>query len=195
MNTAPAHRQSRCARMRRFWRQAMVATVAWTSICVAACASPEPAAPAGKTPEDAVQELYADEVFRDARNGLPADQLRRLRDRFTPELVERFESYDRDVARWLAEHKNETLKAPVSEGPVFISNYEGATRFSIGRAAVEGTRAEVPVALSYTEGAETVRWVDVAMLRLVDRAWLLDDIRFDPDGSAGETLRQRITLP
>jgi hypothetical protein len=141
-----------------------------------------------------VRELYADEAFFGARNELPSDQLQRLRTRFTPELVERFESYHRDIAGWLAKHKDEALKAPTSDGPVFMSNYEGANSFSVGQATVDGTRADVPVTLSYTEGADTVRWVDVAMLRRVDRAWLLDDIRFDPDGTAGESLRQRITL-
>ena len=113
---------------------------------------------------------------------------------FTPELVSHFESHNERVARWMEEHSDEALKLPMSEGPIFISNYEGADTFSVGQSKVEGAHAEVPVTFSYTEGADTVQWVDVALLRRVDGLWLMDDIQFDPSRFENYTLRERVSL-
>jgi len=177
------------------WRMAMAAIFMAGALYCAACASPEHVPKAKDTPEETVRLLYADERFFRVRNTLPATTLQRFRYCFTSELVRHFESHNKNVARWIEEHKDEkTLKLPVSEGPIFVSNYEGADTFSVGRAKVEGTRAEVPVSLSYTEGADTARWVDVAMLRLVDGVWLLDDIGFDPERLGDYTLRKRVAL-
>lgn len=176
------------------WRLVMAAIVMVGSLYCAASASPEHVPEAKESPEETVRELYADESFFRVRNAFPTAMLQRVRSCFTPELVRHFEGHNKNVARWIEEHKDETLKLPMSEGPIFVSNYEGADTFSVGRAQVEGTRAEVPVSLSYTEGADTVRWVDVAMLRRVDGVWLLDDIRFDPERLGDYTLRKRVAL-
>lgn len=176
------------------WRLVMAAIVMVGSLYCATSASPEHVPEAKESPEETVRELYADESFFRVRNAFPTAMLQRVRSCFTPELVRHFEGHNKNVARWIEEHKDETLKLPMSEGPIFVSNYEGADTFSVGRAQVEGTRAEVPVSLSYTEGADTVRWVDVAMLRRVDGVWLLDDIRFDPERLGDYTLRKRVAL-
>jgi hypothetical protein len=146
------------------------------------------------TPEGTVSELYADDTFFHVRNALPSAMIQRFSRCFTPDLVRYFDSHNEDVERWLEEHKDQTLKLPMSEGPIFLSNYEGADTFSVGRAEVDGTQAQVPVAFSYTYGDDTFRWFDVAMLRLVDGVWLLDDIRFDPERWDDYTLRQRVAL-
>ena len=152
-------------------------------------------APQPKTaPEATVEELYADDTFLQIRNSFPLPMVQQFSRFFTPELVRHFQSHNADVQRWMEEHKNETLKLPMSEGPVFLSNYEGADSFSVGRAKIDGTHAAVPVSFSYSDGANTFRWVDVAMLRLVDGAWLLDDIQFDPERFDDYTLRKRIAL-
>ena len=145
-------------------------------------------------PEGTVGELYADPDFFNVRNAVPPAMLQRLSGCFTPDLVRHFEANAEDVARWLEEHEGEDLKLPMSEGPIFLSNYEGADGFSVGRAEIDGTHATVPVSFSYTAGADTFRWTDVVMLRRVDGVWLMDDIRFDPERWDDYTLRQRVSL-
>jgi hypothetical protein len=190
----------------RPWRSAAATVLASVLLCCAAPVATEQAAvgatqdQAGRTlqpqetPEATVRELYADPAFFDLRNTVPPSTLQRFSGCFTPDLVRHFESYDADVDRWLEEHRNETLKLPVSEGPIFLSNYEGADTFSVGRASIDGSHADVPVSLSYTEGADTVRWVDIAKLRRVGGVWLLDDILFDPQRWDDYTLRDRTAL-
>lgn len=146
------------------------------------------------TPEGTVGELYADATFFRVRNSLPPPMVQRFSRCFTPELVKHFESHNANVERWIEQHKDEVLKLPMSEGPIFLSNYEGADTFSVGRASIDGTKAEVPVSFSYTEGSDTFRWIDIVMLRLVDGVWLLDDIQFDPERWDDYTLRKRMSL-
>jgi hypothetical protein len=166
-------------------------------VAVGAEETPNPASEAPQpetTPEGTVRELYADDTFFQIRNALPPSMIQRFSRCFTPDLVRYFESHNEDVERWLEEHKDQTLKLPMSEGPIFLSNYEGADTFSVGQAKIEGTSAEVPVTFLYTYGNETFRWDDIAMLRLVDGLWLLDDIRFDPERWDDYTLRKRMAL-
>jgi hypothetical protein len=146
------------------------------------------------TPEGTVSELYADDTFFHIRNSFPSAMVQRFSRCFTPELVRHFEAHNENVDRWLEEHKDKTLKLPMSEGPIFLSNYEGADTFTVGRAEVDATQAQVPVTFSYTYGDDTFRWVDVVMLRLVDGLWLLNDIRFDPERWDDYTLRKRVAL-
>jgi hypothetical protein len=166
-------------------------------VSVGAEKASDPTSPAPQpqtTPEGTVEELYADDTFFQVRNSFPPPMVQRFSRVFTPELVRYFQSHNEDVERWLEEHKGEDLKLPMAEGPIFLSNYEGADTFSVGQAKIEGTSAEVPVTFSYTYGNETFRWDDIAMLRLVDGLWLLDDIRFDPERWDDYTLRKRMAL-
>jgi hypothetical protein len=185
----------------RPWRSAAAAVLATVLLgCAPSVATEQTPAVAGGalqpqgSPEGTVRELYADAAFFDLRNSIPPAMLQRFSGCFTPDLVRHLESYNADVDRWLEEHRNETLKLPVSEGPVFLSNYEGADSFSVGPASIEGAQADVPVSFSYSEGGDTVRWVDVAKLQRVDGVWLLDDILFDPERWDDYTLRERMAL-
>ncbi len=146
------------------------------------------------SPEGTVMELYADEIFFHIRNSFPPPMVQRFSRYFTPELISHFESHNADVDRWMEEHKNESLKLPMSEGPIFISNFEGANTFVVGQAKVDASHAEVPVTFSYTEGAESFGWIDIVILRLVDCVWLMDDIRFDPERWDNYTVRKRVAL-
>lgn len=147
-----------------------------------------------EVPEGTVGELYADEVFLVIRNSVSADTLQRFASCFTPELVRHFASHYENVSRWMEENAGETLKLPASEGPIFISNYEGADTYSVGKGEINGTYADVPVSLSYSEGEDKIRWVDVVKLRLINGAWLVDDIQFDPERWDFHTLRKRLAL-
>lgn len=145
-------------------------------------------------PRGTVEALYADETFFQLRNSFPPAMVQRFSCCFTPGLVRHFESHNQEVDRWLDEHRGQTLKLPMSEGPIFLSNYEGADTFSVGTAKVDGTYAEVPVSFSYTYGTDTFHWIDIVMLRRVDGVWLMDDIQFDPERWDDYTLRKRVAL-
>jgi hypothetical protein len=138
--------------------------------------------------------LFADRTFFRMRNSFPSPMVQRFSRCFTPDLVKHFDSHNRDVGRWIQKHKDEPLKLPVPEGPIFFSNYEGANSFSVGRAKVDDDYAEVPVSFSYTDSRSTVRWVDVVLLRRAGGVWLMDDIRFDPARWDNYTLRKRLAL-
>ena len=160
----------------------------------ASCTSSEQTPRAAHTPEETVAELYNDQTFLQARNTVSAAMLMHFQDRFTPDLMKHFERHNVRVERWLKAHEGEALKLPMREGPIFVSNYEGADTFDVGAAKIDRDVADVPVSLSYSEGGETVKWVDVAVLRLVDGVWRLDDIRFDLNGGGDDTLRKRVAL-
>jgi hypothetical protein len=189
-----ARRSCRAAFRRSASGRVIAAILALLSFCgaapVLAAQAPQPQA----TPDGTVGELYADKTFFEIRNAFPPAMVQRFSRCFTPELVRHLEAHNADVERWLAAHKDEDLKLPMSEGPIFLSNYEGADSFSVGRAEVDGDKARVPVTFSYTYEGDTLRWVDVAMLRLVDGLWLLDDIQFDPELWDDYTLRKRMAL-
>lgn len=141
-----------------------------------------------------MRELYADEIFFNLRNSLPPTLVQHFSNYFTPDLIKYFESHNEDVKDWMEIHKNEDLKLPMSEGPIFFSNYEGAHAFEVGHAKVFDDHSQVPVSFSYTEAGNTFQWVDIVVLRLVGDAWLLDDIRFDPSRWDSYTLRERVAL-
>jgi hypothetical protein len=168
---------------------ALPATAQATEAVVPASRAPQPQ----RAAEGTVRELYADAAFLELRNAVPPPMVQRFSACFTPELVEHFEAHNQDVERWFAQHDG-TLKLPMAAGPIFFSTYEGADSFEVGQAEVDGTHAEVPVSFTYTEGADTVRWVDIAMLRQIDGVWLLDDIQFDPQRWDHDTLRERVAL-
>ena len=173
----------------------IVAFAAAEASAAAAAALPASEAPQPQqTAEGTVRELYADEVFFHLRNTFPRPMVQRFSACLTPELIEHLEAHNQDVDRWFAQHADETLKLPMAAGPIFFSNYEGADSFEIGQATTDGTHAQVPVSFTYSEGADTVRWVDVVMLHLVGGVWLMDDILFDPQRWDHYTLRERVAL-
>ncbi len=146
------------------------------------------------TPEGTVKVLYANEGFFSARNSFSPAMMQRFRYCFTDSLIRHFESHNLDAAQWKEDHSSENLKLPVPEGPIFISNYEGADNFNVGATRIEGDSAEVTVRLSYRALGETTHWTDIAILRFVGGTWLLDDIHFDPESGNSYTLRKRLTL-
>lgn len=149
---------------------------------------------ASTTPEGTVSALYADKIFFDLRNEIPPSVIEHLSPCMTADLKGHFERFNEDVKTWMARNQGAGLKLPVSEGPIFLSNYEGADSYRVGKATVRGNLAQVPVSLSITDPAGTFEWVDVVLLRRVGDVWLLDDIKFGPDEGDGYTLRDRVAL-
>lgn len=176
-------------RFRAMLAGALVLAALWGTAPPAKAEAPQPQ----PAPEGTVQALYDDAAFLDLRNALPPPLLQRFSPCFTPDLVRHFEAHHEDVDRWLAQH-DATMKLPMAAGPIFFSNYEGADSFDVGRATIDGGQAQVPVSFTYTQGADTVRWVDIVILRQIDDVWLMDDIRFDPNRWDHYTLRERVAL-
>ena len=147
-----------------------------------------------RTPEETVKTLYGDATFFNLRNEIPRLVIDRLSPCLTPELKAHLEHHNEKVAAWMTRNKNAGLKLPVSEGPIFLSNYEGADDYQVGKARIDGTLAEVPVSLSITDAMGAFSWVDVAVLRQVKNVWRLDNIKFQPGSGDNYTLRDRIAL-
>lgn len=146
------------------------------------------------SPEETVKALYGDSTFLNLRNRIPAEVIAHLSPCLTAELKAHLEQHNKDVKAWMENPKNANLKLPVREGPIFVSNYEGANAFKVGEARVDGTKAEVPVSLSVNDVMGSFEWVDVAVLHQVGDVWLLDNIQFQPDNGDGYTLLKRVAL-
>ena len=146
------------------------------------------------TPEETVKTLYGDSTFFNLRNEIPYPVIDHLSPCITPELKAHLEHHKEKVAAWMARNENTGLKLPVSEGPIFLSNYEGADDYQVGKARIDGTHAEVPVSFSITDAMGTFKWVDVAILRQIKKVWRLENIKFQPDSSDNYTLQDRIAL-
>jgi len=146
------------------------------------------------TPEETLTQLYSDKVFFRIRNRAPQSAIQHLISCFTPELKKQLERHEEDVSRWLTKNKDSGLKLPVSAGPIFLSNYEGADSFAIGKATVSGELARVNIAFSINDVTGSFEWTNVAILRHIDDVWLLDNIEFESNDGVPYTLRDRVSL-
>lgn len=151
--------------------------------------SPAPSA----NPEGTVAALYADEIFFNLRNSFPKPTTDHLAPCFSQSLLVHFDKSRTAIDAWMSKHRGQMLKLPLGEGSIFLSCYEGGTKFKVGSAVIKGERAEVPVQLVYQEpNAKPYEWTDVAVLVRVGERWLLDDILFAPAERQNYTLRQRV---
>ena len=148
----------------------------------------------GSRPEESVKTLYSDEVFFNLRNSFPEAATDHLAVCLTPSLLAHFERSREAIAAWKHAHRNEIMRPPLGEGPIFLSTYEGADSSHVGTARVSGRRAEVPVQLTNRGERQAYRWTDIAIVMKHGDRWLLDDIRWDPQNSGGGGLRDRTTL-
>lgn len=147
-----------------------------------------------KTPEGTVKTLYGDTIFFNLRNAIPTDVITHLSPCITTELKTHFERYNEDIEAWMRRNENSGLKLPASEGPIFLSNYEGADSYQIGKASINGRLAKVPVSLSITDSIGSFQWVDIVLLRQVGNVWLLDNIKFQSGRDDNYTLLNRVSL-
>lgn len=144
-------------------------------------------------PEGTVSALYADEVFFNLRNSFPKPTTDHLAPCFSQSLLTHFDKSRAAIDAWMSKHRGQMLKLPLNEGSIFLSCYEGGTKFKVGPAVIKGERAEVPVQMVYQEpNAKPVEWTDVAVLVRVGEQWLLDDIFFEPAERPNYTLRKRV---
>lgn len=146
------------------------------------------------TPEGTVKSLYSDTIFFNLRNAIPPDVIEYLSPCITTELKIHFERYNEDIKAWMRRNENSGLKLPVSEGPIFLSNYEGADLYQVGKASINGRFARVPVSLSITDAMGSFQWIDIVLLRKVGNVWLLDNIKFQSGKGDNYTLLDRVSL-
>lgn len=107
--------------------------------------------------------------------GLPTEeQMPSLAPLLSAELMELLASARRQQQAFQREHPGE--KPPWIEGNLFASCYEGVSSFCLGAASFNQDKASIPVYLTYREGAEEVRWIDVVVLERTGTEWRVWDI-------------------
>lgn len=139
-------------------------------------------------PEETAKTLYSDTTFFNLRNRISLDVIGYLSPCLTPELENHLKIFNKDLEMWSNKNKNSNLKPPIREGPIFLSNYEGADSHKIGQANIDGQVAKVPISFLLDDVGESFEWQDFAILKKVGEVWLLDDIYFDPDRYDNHTL-------
>ncbi len=145
-------------------------------------------------PEDTVSSLYNDPNFFKLRNTIPTETLTRLSAYFSDELIKHLKEHNKAVKKWMKQNGKSNLKLPVSEGPIFLSNYEGADTFHVEKAQIDDHYAKVPVSLSINDFMGEFKWQDIAILKQVDNKWLLDNIIFQPNRGDNYNLRDRVSF-
>ncbi len=147
------------------------------------------------TPQETVHTLYSDSLFFNLRTLITSKALIHLSSCLTPELHRHLESYRDSIENWSKRHSNSGLKSPAKEGPLFLSNYEGADLFHIEEIHSSDIIAKVSVSLSSTtHPMGPSQWTDIALLKRVGNVWLLHDIIFDPERYKYYTLSEKLSL-
>lgn len=81
---------------------------------------------------------------------------------------------------FVKEHDTQQLKAPwTKEGDLFSSLWEGVDGFKLGDSTGDDEKKSYPVYLNYTEGKESIKWLDVLVLQKTDKGWKVYDIFYN----------------
>jgi hypothetical protein len=72
---------------------------------------------------------------------------------------------------------------PLIEGDLFTSNFEGATSFTVGVCAVDGSAGHCAVALTYDDRGQKpkdkpIAWTDTVYLVATPSGWRVDDVGY-----------------
>jgi hypothetical protein len=94
----------------------------------------------------------------------------------TPELASAVRRAQAEQADFIK--KNPDEKPPWVDGDLFSSLFEGPQQFSIGKAALSGKTATVPLTFAYTESGNTTKWTDTLMLAKTEKGWLIQDLSY-----------------
>lgn len=111
-----------------------------------------------------------------------------------PSLSEAIRAAQIRQEQFKASHPDE--KPPLVEGDLFSSLFEGPERFSTSDTRIDGSKAQVDVAMSHGEGQSITRWTDTMLFDLDDGIWCLVDVEyhgkwpFANKGSLTGTLKQ-----
>lgn len=148
-------------------------------------------------PQDTVEKLYLDTLFRTMRIPYSAEDINHLSPMLSKDLQQRLEQFQRDVDAWMNDPANAGLKLPAVEGPLFMAQSSNIDRIDIGQTQQRGKLVAVAVSLASTTVMGRYEWQDRLVLKQVDGQWLLDNIEFDTANIKGEavyTLDQRLRL-
>lgn len=149
-----------------------------------------PAPVPGATPAETVGALYSNQVFFEFREATPPMVTDYLAACLTPGLKEALDAQYAEIGRRQEQNPDAGAKPPIIEGGIFIGNYEGATRYKVGKSQAEGDRAKVTVDLELDREGEKISSTATPLLVKSGERWLLDDIDF----GGGETLRKSISF-
>lgn len=171
--------------------------IAAALLCLALCVGLMVQAQSRRTPPQEPQKsatAQADAFYRTYLklkvSGLPSDeQMKELSPFFTQDLLELFAAARQKHDRFVREHPDE--KPPWGDGDLFTSLFEGAGEFKLGKPALKGSRAEIPVKLAYHGGGSTSRWTDVLVLTKTANGWRVSDILLKGEWQfkSGDSLR------
>lgn len=148
-------------------------------ICLVAFASASVAQtkkPAAAGPEEAARSFYTELLARKV-TGLPqGEDWAALAPRMTEPLAAAIRSAQKEQAEFMKKEPNE--KPPWIEGDLFSSLFEGAQKFTLGKARITGSTAEIPVSFTYTYQGDTSRWTDTLLLQETAKGWQVDDVAY-----------------
>jgi hypothetical protein len=173
---------------------ATFALIATFGVAQGAECSGETASSALTDAREVVGRLYKTPAFVNARSGIDAATISELEPYLTDKLVSALRDFR---AALLKADKSADLhtKAPYPAGPIFYSNYEGMDKFSVvNTSAAVDQSIHVTVEMNFDSPFGSAKWSDIAVLRCDSRAWKLDDVIFDPNQTAGPSLRSRIAV-
>jgi len=109
--------------------------------------------------------------------GLPTvKQATSLAPLFSKDIMALIASARAEQKQFIKEHPED--KPPWIEGDLFTSLWEGATSYSIGKARVGKTTAEVDVHLMSKDKDQTTEWIDTVELMKTNGRWVIRDIQF-----------------
>lgn len=119
--------------------------------------------------------------------------MRALESLLSRELVQAIGKARQEQQKFIREHPEE--KPPWIEGNLFASCYEGVSSFALGEPVVSRDKASVPVYLTYREGGQEERWLDVVVLEQTGNQWLVRDIFLNGpwEFRSGPSLRALLT--
>jgi hypothetical protein len=143
--------------------------------------------------QKAVRKLYAMPALVDARNGIEEAAISKLQ----PYVTDGLAAALRDFSAALSKADQSTdlsTKSPYPTGPIFFSNYEGMDTFNVADASAADQTIRVKVEMDFKSEYGNAQWTDLAVLRCEGGEWKLDDIIFDPNQTAGPSLRDRIAI-
>jgi hypothetical protein len=173
---------------------ATLVLIATLGVAQGAECSGETASSALTGAQEVVGRLYKAPGFVNARSGIYAATISELEPYLTDKLVSALRNFSAALAK--ADKSADLLtKSPYPTGPIFYSNYEGMDRFSVVNASAAVDQSiHVTVEMNFDSPFGSATWSDVAVLRCEGHGWKLDDVIFDPNQTAGPSLRSRIAV-
>jgi len=134
---------------------------------------PTSAEPATESPDAVVNALYHSSM---KNFGFSPDAVKATKPWVTPELYKRmWKKVNQPVPKG---------DAPDIEGDLFLNCQDAPTKLTVGKATINGTKAQVEVALAF--GDEKRKYT--VLLEQVGGAWKVSDVNYGKDGKLTDLL-------